>query len=178
MYVNKYLKQAPDAHYLDGTYYLYYSVSTEEQSTSAIGVATSTTMEDGSWQDHGETGVGSNSNSNYNAIDPNYIVIDGKPYLNFGSCWDGLQQVEMKDSLRAIDGHHPQQIAYNKTGSHRQEGAYVFHHDKYFYLFFSAGLSEYPHNSKLPEGEEYRIVVCRSDNGTSGYVCLLFASSF
>lgn len=37
------------------TYYLYYSVSTFGSQASAIGYATSDTMEYGSWVDHGST---------------------------------------------------------------------------------------------------------------------------
>lgn len=45
---------APDVNQLhDGTYALYYSVSTLGSQESAIGLATSKTMEEGSWTDHG-----------------------------------------------------------------------------------------------------------------------------
>jgi arabinan endo-1,5-alpha-L-arabinosidase len=48
---------APDAHFIGGTYYLYYAVSSLGSQNSAIGVATSATMEFGSWVDHGSLNI-------------------------------------------------------------------------------------------------------------------------
>src|SRR6266498_2945156 len=44
---------APDVHKVGDTFYCYYSVSTFGSQTSAIGLATSKTLEAGSWTDHG-----------------------------------------------------------------------------------------------------------------------------
>lgn len=54
---------------------MYYAVSTFGSQNSAIGVATSSTMEVGSWTDHGATGVASSAGKLYNAIDPNLILV-------------------------------------------------------------------------------------------------------
>lgn len=82
------LYQAPSVHLIGSTYYLYYAVSVFGSQSSAIGYATSTTMEAGSWTDHGATGVASTSSKPYNAIDPALIqATDGSYYLNFGSFW-------------------------------------------------------------------------------------------
>lgn len=51
------------------TYYVYYSVSTFGVQNSAIGLATSTTMDCGSFTDVGSTGVASRAGRPYNAID-------------------------------------------------------------------------------------------------------------
>lgn len=48
---------APDVHKIGDTYYLYYSVSVLGTQESGIGVATSTTLESGSWVDHGPLGI-------------------------------------------------------------------------------------------------------------------------
>ena len=141
-----------------------------DSANSAIGVATSPNMESGTWQDHGETGVNSNMLSPYNAIDPNLIMIGDKPYLNFGSCFNGLQQVDMMDPYGKHPKAEPYQLAYNSTGDHRQEGSFVFEQGGHFFLLFSAGLNNYPALVPLPSGEEYRIVICRSENGTSDFV--------
>ncbi|KAM0148513.1 hypothetical protein ACHAPC_000864 [Botrytis cinerea] len=66
---------APDVHLVGSTYYMYYAVSTFGSQNSAIGVATSSTMEVGSWTDHGATGVASSAGKLYNAIDPNLILV-------------------------------------------------------------------------------------------------------
>lgn len=70
------------------TYYLYYSVSTFGSNVSKIGYATSTTMEVGSWTDHGSAGISSDSSKSYNAIDPSLVqAADGSYYMTFGSFW-------------------------------------------------------------------------------------------
>lgn len=81
--------QAPHVQLIGSTYYLYYAVSTYGSQSSAIGYATSTTMEVGSWTDHGSTGISSTSSKSYNAIDPALIeAADGTYYMSFGSFWD------------------------------------------------------------------------------------------
>lgn len=81
-------EQAPSVHLVGSTYYLYYAVSVFGSQSSAIGYATSTTMEAGSWTDHGATGIASTSAKPYNAIDPALIqATDGSYSMNFGSFW-------------------------------------------------------------------------------------------
>lgn len=61
---------------------MYYAVSTFGTQTSVIGLATSTTLEAGSWVDHGTAGIGSNAgNSKYNAIDPALLVVSSSGML-------------------------------------------------------------------------------------------------
>lgn len=73
------------------TYYMYYTVSSFGSQTSVIGYATSTTMEVGSWTDHGSTGIKSDSTKVYNALDPSvYLAADGSYYMTFGSFWGSL----------------------------------------------------------------------------------------
>lgn len=82
------LLQAPSVHLVGSTYYLYYAVSVFGSQSSAIGYATSTTMEVGSWTDHGATGIASTSSKPYNAIDPDLVqATDGSYYMSFGSFW-------------------------------------------------------------------------------------------
>ncbi|TQB75722.1 hypothetical protein MPDQ_002022 [Monascus purpureus] len=161
---------APDVHYENGIYYMYYAISADSKSTSAIGVASSPSMEAGSWEDHGGIGVGSNSDSRYNAIDANWISIQGQAYLNFGSYFDGLQQVEMLDALNRSAESTPHQIAYNTTDGCKEEASFMVERDGFYYLLFSSGINEYPNNAKVPRGEEYRIVICRSTTGTGDFV--------
>lgn len=72
-----------------------YSISSIGSPNSAIGVAQSPTMEDGTWTDLGEV-FRSDGTGNYNAIDPN-IIDDGGLKLVFGSYWDGMFQFPLSD---------------------------------------------------------------------------------
>ena len=152
------------------TYYLYYSVSSFGSQNSAIGVATSTTLDSGSWTDLGSTGIASDSSKNYNAIDPNLIFVGDKYYMNFGSFWADLFQVEMKSPPRTMtSGSGRTPLAFNGTGTHSLEGAYMFEYGSYYYLFFSSGQCCGYDSSKPAAGGEYKIMVCRSSSATGSF---------
>ncbi|KUI59663.1 putative arabinan endo-1,5-alpha-L-arabinosidase A [Cytospora mali] len=160
---------APDVHYIDGTYYMYYAVSSFGTQTSAIGYATSKTMEYGSWTDHGATGISSKSGKNYNAIDPNLIqATDGTYYMNFGSFWNDIFQVEMSSVSRASSAAY--NIAFNASGTHAMEGSFIYYRAPYYYLFFSSGICCGYDTSKPASGAEYSIRVCRSESVSGSYV--------
>lgn len=159
--------QAPDVHYQDGQYYMYYVLSKTGTQDSAIGVATSQTMEPGSWTDYGAIDLP--SNDAYNRIDPNWIMIGGKNYLNFGSFWNDIYQVEMESPLK-IGSATPHQLSFNQTLNHREEGSFMFQYGGYYYLLYSGGIAgRYTATYPAP-GEEYRISVCRSESGVDGFV--------
>lgn len=73
--------QAPDVLQVGTTYYLTYAISLFGSQNSAIGVATSATLEPKSWIDHGETGVISKRGDPCNAIDSNLIKV-GNEFLS------------------------------------------------------------------------------------------------
>ncbi|KAJ5899582.1 hypothetical protein N7495_004326 [Penicillium taxi] len=158
---------APDVHYADGTYYLYYVLSQIGTQNSEIGVATSTTLESGSWTDHGVVGIP--DNSAYNRIDPAWISIDGQEYLNFGSFWEDIFQVPLANPLQ-VDSTAPYELAYNSSLNHREEGSYMFQNGDYYYLLISGGQAGDYTATTPPQGEEYRISVCRSSSGTGNFV--------
>ena len=98
---------APDISYYNGQYYLFYSVSTFGKNSSCIGLATNKTLhtEDSNyhWMDHGKIIQSVSGKTNWNAIDPNLITDDnGKPYLAFGSFWDGLKLVKLNANRLSI----------------------------------------------------------------------------
>jgi len=162
---------APDVSKVGDTYYLYYSVSSFGVQNSAIGVATSTTLDSGSWTDLGSTGVQSDGSKNYNAIDGNLIAVGDKYYLNFGSFWADLFQVELNSPpKKMVSGAARTPLAFNGTGTHAVEGAYMFQQGSYFYLFFSSGQCCGFDASKPAAGQEYKIMVCRSNTATGGFV--------
>jgi len=162
---------APDVNLIGDTYYMYYAVSSFGSQDSAIGVATSTTMEVGSWTDHGATGVQSSSDNIYNAIDPNFMKVStGNYLLNFGSFWDDIYQVALNSDALTSSGSS-YNIAYNSSGTHAQEGSFMFWQSPYYYLFFSAGQCCGFTAGDLPSaGTEYKVMVCRSESATGGFV--------
>ncbi|KAF3050727.1 hypothetical protein E8E11_006371 [Didymella keratinophila] len=134
---------APDVSKVGSIYYLYYSVSSFGSQDSAIGVATSSTMDVGSWTDLGSTGVESVAGSKFNAIDGNLQVADGKMYMNFGSFWSDLFQIQMTatptKAAKAVTS--ATQIAFVPTSPQAQEAAFGYKYGNYYYLFFSVDKS-------------------------------------
>ncbi len=99
-YVPNYEKNqwAPDIQYYNGKYWLYYSVSSFGNNTSAIGLASSTSISSGNWKDEGLV-IRSTSSNNYNAIDPELTFDkDGNPWLAFGSFWSGIKLTKLDKS--------------------------------------------------------------------------------
>jgi arabinan endo-1,5-alpha-L-arabinosidase len=95
---------APDIYEHDGTYYLYYSVSAFGRNNSAIGVATSPTLDPGApdfgWTDHGVVVQSVPGRDMWNAIDGHAIHDeDGTPWLSFGSHWGGIKLVQLTPDL-------------------------------------------------------------------------------
>ncbi|KAF7943392.1 hypothetical protein EAE96_011318 [Botrytis aclada] len=161
---------APDVHLVGSTYYMYYVVSTFGTQNSAIGVATSATMEVGSWTDHGATGIASASGKLYNAIDPNLILVGSTYYLNFGSFWDDIYQVAMASTPTKAGGSASYNLAYNSSGTHSEEGSYMFYYSGYYYLLISSGICCGYDTSKPAQGAEYKIIMGRSKTATGNFV--------
>jgi arabinan endo-1,5-alpha-L-arabinosidase len=160
---------APDVIQVGSTYYVTYSVSAFGVQDSAVGLATSTTMDCGSFKDLGTTGVESRSGDNYNAID-SQIFKDGNTYnMNFGSFWSNLYQVNMANPPLKSSGSK-RQLAFEPAGTHPEEASYMVKNGNYYYLFYSVGsCCGYDTNRPAP-GAEYKIKVCRSSSATGGFV--------
>lgn len=98
---------APDIIYHNGTYYLYYSVSTFGRNNSAIGVATNATLMPTDpkfkWVDHGIVVQSVPGRDLWNAIDPNVVLDEsGKPWMVFGSFWAGMKLVNLQPDMLAV----------------------------------------------------------------------------
>lgn len=180
---------APDIHFYNGQYYLYYSVSAFGKNTSAIGVVTNKTLDTSSadykWVDHGKVIQSYPGKTNWNAIDPN-IMADGKgiPYMFFGSFWDGLKIVKLtKDRLKVAEDttklvtvatrkkegssdKNPPSVDNNPVdaGGNAIEAPFVFKKNKYYYLFASTDYCCKGVNST------YKMIVGRSNDVKGPYL--------
>ena len=169
----------PDISYKDGIYYLYYSISSFGKNTSAIGVATKTTLDpddsDYYWNEHGIVVRSIPNKHMWNAIDPNVVMDDkGNPWMAFGSFWDGLKLVKMDQNLKSIA--QPEEwhtiarrerffdIPDADAGDAALEAPFIFKKNGYYYQFLSWGLCCRGENSI------YKMVVGRSKDVTGLYV--------
>jgi len=98
---------APDISLHNGLYYMYYSLSAFGRNTSAIGVATSPTMDrtaaNYGWTDRGMVVQSVPGRDMWNAIDPQLFVdAEGKGWLVFGSFWGGIKLARLNDNLTEL----------------------------------------------------------------------------
>lgn len=132
---------APDIVYHQGLWRLYYSVSSFGKNTSAIGLATSPTLDPKDprfqWQDRGIV-IRSGPESDFNAIDPHVIIDGGRHWMSFGSFWGGIQWIELspESGMAHPERGKPHRIAWNES----IEAPAVLHHGGYYYLFVNWGL--------------------------------------
>ncbi|KIK59985.1 glycoside hydrolase family 43 protein [Collybiopsis luxurians FD-317 M1] len=157
---------APDVNFLDGLYTLYYAVSSLGSQNSAIGVATSPSMEPGTWTDLGQV-ISSKTGDVFNAIDPNIILDPVGLQLTFGSYWNGIYQVGLwpgvNNQASPTPGTHL--AGYNGRPA---EGGFVYKpaSQSYYYGFFSDGITPLVGaTSRPPAGQEYKVLVGRGAAG-------------
>ncbi len=94
---------APDVIRWRGMWWMTYSCSTFGKNTSVIGLARTSSLSAFHWDDMGCL-VKSNTNDNYNAIDPNIVIDDNDcPWLVYGSFWDGIQLVRLKEVKQKLN---------------------------------------------------------------------------
>jgi arabinan endo-1,5-alpha-L-arabinosidase len=135
---------APDVSFFGGTWHLYYAVSTFGAKNSAIGLATSPTLDPDDpafgWSDQGVV-VRSTDTSDYNAIDPNvFIDAAGKPWLTWGSFGGGIKQAPI-DPATGMLAHRLvplfRTLAARAVPTWGIEAAFLVQRDGWFYLFVS-----------------------------------------
>jgi len=151
---------APSVKYFNGKYHLYYSCSTMGAYTSAIGLATTTSLNDPDWEDQGMV-VYSNSATNYNAIDPAiFIDDDERVWMVYGSWHAGIAITEIDSSTGKTIGSLTHLTGGNATS---YEAPYLLKNDGYYYLFVNRALCCKGVSST------YYIIVGRATNVTGPY---------
>lgn len=98
---------APSVSYHEGTYYVYYSVSSFGRNNSAIGLVTNQTLHpddpDYEWVDQGIVIESVPGRDLWNAIDATLAFDEeGTPWLSFGSHWLGTKLVKLEDDLKTV----------------------------------------------------------------------------
>ncbi len=162
---------APDISFVNGQYYLYYSISSFGKNQSRIGLAVNTTLDpkdpNYQWIDRGPV-IASESYNDYNAIDPNLVRdAEGRYWLSFGSFWSGIKLTEIDPATGAPLSDPPELIPLaSRPGVQYNpiEAPFIISKNGYYYLFVSfdfccRGLQS-----------TYKIAVGRAENITGPYL--------
>lgn len=170
---------APDITYHNGLYYLYYSSSVFGKNSSAIGLATNTTLRSSDpayrWVDQGLVIQSVPGRDNWNAIDPNlFIDASKKAWLAFGSFWEGIKLVRLRDDLKSpatppewytlASRPRSDTTGYKEAGNGAIEAPFLFQKNGFYYLFVS-----FDYCCRGPKST-YKIMVGRSDKITGPYL--------
>jgi len=125
---------APDVTYVNGKYYMYYSISTWGDNNPGIGLAISE-QPNGPFTDQGKV-FDSQTIGVQNSIDPFFIRIGSgrnlKNYLFWGS-FHGIYGIELAANLKSTLGNK------FKIAGNAFEAAYIFEKEGKFYFFGSTG---------------------------------------
>ncbi len=151
---------APDLMKAGGRYLLYYSVSSFGAMHSAIGLATTPTLDPKDpafrWTDHGPVAL-SRDGGDFNAIDPAvFLDDDGKLWLSFGSQWSGLKLVALdpKTGKRLKPDEPMTPLAAGQS----IEAPWIHKRKGFYYLFLNRG------NCCAGVNSTYHIKVGRSED--------------
>lgn len=140
---------APDVNYVQGKYYLYYSLSVWNDPDPGIGLAISETPA-GPFSDHGKLLVSSEVGVS-NSIDPFFYEEGDSKYLFWGS-FRGIYGIALTPDGKAVTGDKFQ------VAGDWMEGTYIIRHGDYYYLFGSNG------HCCLGPDTPYKVLVGRSEN--------------
>jgi beta-glucanase (GH16 family) len=157
---------APDVIRVNGKFFLYYAVSTFGRQTSAIGLATSPTLDPSAtnyfWTDCGPI-IESNPNTPFNAIDPSVMLdADGKLWMAFGSFWKGIYLTQLDPQTgRRIGANSP---LYHLAWNDSIEASCLTRHGNFYYLFVNWGICCRGTNST------YEVRVGRAEKITGPYL--------
>jgi len=138
---------APDISRFNGKFHLYYSVSSFGSRNSAIGLATTPTLEQTSpnyrWTDEGLVLRSFADRDDWNAIDPNLVIEDAaNVWLAWGSFWSGIKMRRVDPStghLSTTDTtlHSLSSRSRDAPIGGSVEAAFIVRHGEFWYLFVS-----------------------------------------
>lgn len=152
---------APDISFFGGVFHLYYSASSFGSRNSCIGHATTPSLANPVWTDHGSV-ICSTTSDDWNAIDPNAVIdADGTGWLAFGSFWSGLKLIRL-DSAGSRDGSAMYALATRSNQA--VEAPFIVRRNSYYYLFESVDACCRGVNST------YKIMVGRATDVRGPYV--------
>jgi arabinan endo-1,5-alpha-L-arabinosidase len=165
---------APDISFYNGKYHLYYSVSSFGSRDSAIGLATTRTLDrsssDYKWVDEGIVLRSYTEKDDWNAIDPNLVIEDhDNVWLAWGSFWSGIKMRRLDPKtgkLSATDTtmHSLSSRPREQPIGGAVEAPFIIRHGPYWYLFVS-----FDRCCRGP-ASTYNVVVGRSRDVTGPYV--------
>jgi arabinan endo-1,5-alpha-L-arabinosidase len=165
---------APDISYFNGTFHLYYSVSSFGSRNSAIGLATTSTLGASSpnhgWVDQGMVLRSFEDKDDWNAIDPNlFIDTDGSAWLTWGSFWGGikLRRVDLATGKLSAADETMHSLSSRPRGdpiNGSVEAPFLIRRGEYYYLFVS-----FDRCCRGPDST-YNVVVGRSRSVRGPYV--------
>jgi arabinan endo-1,5-alpha-L-arabinosidase len=133
---------APDIVFAGGQFRLYYSVSTFGSNRSAIGMATSPTLNPAApgygWTDQGVV-FQSSTSDNYNAIDPNVFTdTEGRQWMAFGSFWTGIKMIRLDPTTgKRLAGDATLVSLAQRPAPGAIEAPFVIRRGGFYYLFAS-----------------------------------------
>lgn len=168
---------APDISYFNGSYHLYYAVSSFGSNDSAIVLATTPTLDPASnqyhWTDQGVIVRSRPGVDNFNAIDPNIAIEDERHvWLSWGSFWGGIMIERIDPQTGRVADAKIHQLAtrpHNVNGETQNSGGpieapFLARHGDHWYLFASWDYCCRGTKS------DYKIVVGRAASITGPYL--------
>lgn len=164
---------APDISYFNGLYHLYYAGSIFGTNTSAIGLATTPTLDQTSsaykWTDQGVV-LASHTSDNFNAIDPTILVDPtGNIWMTYGSYWTGIYQQQIDPATGGImkgSGLYHLAERAPTVANDPVEGSSLVYANGYYYLFVSWDYCCLPDYTQ----DNYKIAMGRSSSPHGPFV--------
>ena len=170
---------APDIIYHGGRYHVFYSCSAFGKNTSAIGHASTRSLDpqnpEYGWTDHGMVVQSAPGRDDWNAIDPNIIIDEeGNPWMDFGSFWGGIKMVKLNSQDFSLAEPQEWHTLARRTQSTRPDGSpthedaieapFIIKKNGYYYLFVSFDYCCRGNDSN------YKIAIGRSEKITGPYL--------
>ena len=165
---------APDISFYNGKYHLYYSVSSFGSRDSAIGLATTRTLDPSSadykWVDEGIVLRSYTEKDDWNAIDPNLAIEgDTNVWLAWGSFWGGIKMRRVDPRTGKLSTADSAMLSLSSRPREQPiggavEAPFIVRHDAYWYLFVSFD------RCCRGAASTYNVVVGRSRRITGPYV--------